>query len=82
MDGYQLGNDFVPTLPSLDIYDKYGGLDRVVHCYKEVRRQEAGFLTSKGTVNPSVFHQIMKEVEKDELHAYSRIRVGHTHTPL
>ena len=71
----QLGNDFLPAIPSIDIYDRYGGLDRLINSYKQVREKRPGFLTKNGRADAWMLHEVLKLVANDEHDAYHRIQV-------
>eukprot|EP00210_Caulerpa_lentillifera_P007599 g7257.t1 len=72
---FLMGNDFLPSVPSIDIYDKYGGLDRLIMSYKEIQRgkKRLSYVTEKGKVNLSQLKEVLKLVAKDELAAYRRM---------
>lgn len=73
-----MGNDFLPSIPSIDVYDRFGGLDRLVMSYKAIMRgkKKPMYLTKEGTVNAAVVQEVLKLVAEDEITAYRRMAVS------
>jgi hypothetical protein len=46
----QAGNDFLPNVPSLEIYDRPSALDTLLDTYKASLRAAGKYLTSSGKV--------------------------------
>ncbi|KAI6190792.1 5'-3' exoribonuclease [Aphelenchoides bicaudatus] len=59
-----VGNDFLPHLPSLEIYEN--AIDRLVELYKQVVYSTKGWLTDNGDVFVHRVEMIMKELGKVE----------------
>ncbi|PRW57356.1 sorting nexin 2B [Chlorella sorokiniana] len=61
------GNDFVPQLPSLDIYDRPSALQTLLDKYKELLSSRRGYLTGGGRIDPDklcwLFGQLAGEEE-------------------
>ncbi|WIA19878.1 hypothetical protein OEZ85_005778 [Tetradesmus obliquus] len=66
------GNDFLPNVPSIDIYDKPCGLDLLFTAYKALLLAMGGHLTSGGTINRSRLVQLLVFLARDEEAAYKR----------
>uniref|UniRef100_A0A383WG32 Uncharacterized protein n=1 Tax=Tetradesmus obliquus TaxID=3088 RepID=A0A383WG32_TETOB len=66
------GNDFLPNVPSIDIYDKPCGLDLLFTAYKALLLGMGGHLTSGGTINRSRLVQLLVFLARDEEAAYKR----------
>lgn len=73
----QAGNDFLPNVPSIDIYDKPCGLDLLFTAYKALLLGMGGHLTSGGTINRSRLVQLLVFLARDEEAAYKRRAVRH-----
>jgi len=56
-------------------------MDRLVHCYKLVRKRRTGFLTQGGKIRTSFFKEVLSLIAKDEIDAYRRIKVSSTVFP-
>ncbi|GMH36381.1 hypothetical protein BSKO_04249 [Bryopsis sp. KO-2023] len=69
---FMVGNDFLPSIPSLDIYDRGGGLDLLMHAYKCMRQKNDAFITDRGMVNFAKLKKLLQEVAKDEEESYKR----------
>lgn len=74
-DALQVGNDFLPSIPSLDIYDRRGGLDLLMRAYKKMHTADKGYLINQGVVNPSRLSKILEAIALDEEDAYERKEV-------
>lgn len=70
-----MGNDFLPGIPSLDIYDRRGGLNLLMRAYKSMHSANTGFLVDQGVVNPSGLGKILETIAFDEDSAYERKEV-------
>lgn len=75
----QLGNDFLPNLQSLDIYDRKGGLNILMEAYKEARNKQEGYLVKEGSINEFKLQCILQFLKRDEEYAYKRqeVRIKH-----
>jgi 5'-3' exonuclease len=72
MSVLQAGNDFLPNIPSIDIYDKPCGLDLLFAAYKALLVGMGGHLTSGGAINRSRLVQLLVYLARDEEAAYKR----------
>lgn len=68
----QAGNDFLPNIPSIDIYDKPCGLDLLFAAYQQLLPQMGGHLTGGGSINRSRLVQLLVFLARDEEAAYNR----------
>lgn len=68
----QAGNDFLPNVPSIDIYDKPCGLDLLFTAYKHLLPALGGHLSSGGIINRSRLVQLLVFLARDEEPAYKR----------
>lgn len=72
----QAGNDFLPNVPSIDIYDKPTGLDLLFVAYKHLLPELGGHLTAGGVINRSRLVQLLVFLARDEEAAYKRRAVS------
>jgi hypothetical protein len=73
----QAGNDFLPNVPSIDIYDSPCGLDLVMAAYKELLPKMGGHLTDGcGGIVTHRLHQLLSRLARDEEAAYARRAVS------
>ncbi|KAF8063012.1 ALKBH8 [Scenedesmus sp. PABB004] len=66
------GNDFLPNVPSIDIYDRPSGLDLLWAAYKALAPKLGGHLTSGGAVNRGRLVQLLVFLSRDEEPAFRR----------
>lgn len=78
----QAGNDFLPNVPSLDIYDfPKSALDTLLESYKAVL-PSSGYLTKGSKLVPSSLRALLNKLALDEQPAISRRQVGFQAAPL
>lgn len=73
----QVGNDFLPHIPSLDIYDNPSGLELLLTVYKQLL-PDMGHLSADGAVNPQKLHTLLQRVARDEGPSFERRAVSCT----
>lgn len=69
--GTQVGNDFLPHIPSLDIYDNPSGLELLLTVYKQLL-PDIGHLAADGAVNPQKLQALLQRVARDEGPSFDR----------
>ncbi len=57
--GAQAGNDFLPNVPSLEIYDRPSALDTLLDAYRTTLRASGNYLTSMGSINPERVRRLL-----------------------
>ena len=62
----QAGNDFLPNVPSLEIYDRTSALDTLLGAYRAVLVAAGNYVTSAGKINPDRLHRLLAKVAEDE----------------
>lgn len=72
----QVGNDFLPHIPSLDIYDRPTGLDLLFTAYKQLAPSLGGHITAGGAINRNRLVQLLVYLQRDEEAAYKRRAVS------
>ncbi|KAK9865531.1 hypothetical protein WJX84_008983 [Apatococcus fuscideae] len=60
-----VGNDFLPSLPTLDIGE--GALNRIFTIYKQQLAAGSDYLTRAGCLNPAPFESLLQTLAGDEL---------------
>jgi 5'-3' exonuclease len=68
----QAGNDFLPNVPSLDIYDRPSGLDLLFAAYSAVVPKLGGPIAPGGAVNTPRLLRLFALLARDEAAAYKR----------
>ncbi len=68
----QAGNDFLPNVPSLDIYDRPSGLDLLFAAYSAVAPKLGGPIAPGGAVNTPRLLRLFSLLARDEAAAYKR----------
>ncbi|KAK9823577.1 hypothetical protein WJX72_003960 [[Myrmecia] bisecta] len=66
------GNDFLPNLPSLEIYDRPSALDTLLKTYRDLLPSMGGYLTKGGTINPDRLRRLLTKLAEDEEPAFQR----------
>ena len=64
---YLMGNDFLPHLPSVDIYD--GGIDYLINKYSDVYLEHQNYIvdkTNKQKINQNMFNDYLVSISSDE----------------
>jgi hypothetical protein len=73
----QAGNDFLPNIPSIDIYDSPCGLDLLLAAYKEMLAGGGGHLTDgTGAIRPHRLTALLHRMARDEVPALQRRAVS------
>ena len=72
----QAGNDFLPSIPSLEIYGRPSGLDVLVRTYKELLPALGGPITNGSIINPDRLKRILSKLAEDEEDAFQRLAVS------
>jgi Xrn1 helical domain len=70
----QAGNDFLPNLPSVEVYDRPSGLDLLMAAYKE-QLPSTGHLTKSASINPDRLRRLLQRLAADEEAVYERRQV-------
>ncbi|KAL4444979.1 hypothetical protein ABPG77_004029 [Micractinium sp. CCAP 211/92] len=60
------GNDFLPHVPSLDIYDRPSALETLLDKYKEMLSSGPGYLTASGRVDPGKLCWLFQRLAGEE----------------
>ncbi|MEW5320458.1 MAG: hypothetical protein WDW38_011529 [Sanguina aurantia] len=68
---FLVGNDFLPHIPSLDIYDNPSGLELLLTVYKQLL-PDMGHLAADGAVEPRKLHTLLQRVARDEGPSFER----------
>lgn len=82
----QAGNDFLPNIPSLEIYGRPSGLDILLRTYKDLLPALGGPITNGSVINPDRLKRILTKLAEDEEDAFQRLAVSpavwttHIHT--
>ncbi len=72
----QAGNDFLPSIPSLEIYGRPSGLDVLVRTYKDLLAALGGPITNGSIINPDRLKRILSKLAEDEEDAFQRLAVS------
>lgn len=72
----QAGNDFLPSIPSLEIYGRPSGLDVLVRTYKDLLPALGGPITNGSIINPDRLKRILSKLAEDEEDAFQRLAVS------
>ncbi len=72
----QAGNDFLPSIPSLEIYGRPSGLDVLVPTYKDLLPALGGPITNGSIINPDRLKRILSKLAEDEEDAFQRLAVS------
>ncbi|KAL0046758.1 hypothetical protein WJX82_009320 [Trebouxia sp. C0006] len=67
------GNDFLPSIPSLEIYGRPSGLDVLVRTYKDLLPALGGPITNGSIINPDRLKRILSKLAEDEEDAFQRL---------
>lgn len=62
----QAGNDFLPNVPSLEIYDRPSALDTLLEAYRAVLVAAGNYVTSAGKINPDRLRRLLAKLAEDE----------------
>ena len=62
----QAGNDFLPNVPSLEIYDRPSALDTLLGAYRAVLVAAGNYVTSAGKINPDRLRRLLAKLAEDE----------------
>ena len=77
----QAGNDFLPNIPSLEIYGRPSGLDVLLRTYKNLLPALGGPITNGSVINPDRLKRILTKLAEDEEDAFQRLAVSQQHGP-
>eukprot|EP00891_Asterochloris_glomerata_P005074 jgi/Astpho2/5074/Aster-08011 len=66
------GNDFLPNIPSLEIYDRPSGLDTLLKVYKDLLPGMGRTISSGSSINPDRFKTILATLARDEEASFQR----------
>ena len=71
----QSGNDFLPSIPSLEIYGRPSGLDMLLKTYKEQLPVLGGPITTGSVINMDRLKRMLAKLAEDEEDAFKRLSV-------
>lgn len=72
----QSGNDFLPSIPSLEIYARPSGLDVLLKTYKEQLPGLGGPITNGSVINMDRLKRMLTKLAEDEENAFKRLLVS------
>lgn len=72
----QSGNDFLPNIPSLEIYGRPSGLDVLLKTYKEQLPVLEGPITNGSVINMDRLKRMLAKLAEDEEDAFKRLSVN------
>lgn len=72
----QSGNDFLPSIPSLEIYARPSGLDVLLKTYKEQLPALGGPITNGSVINMDRLKRMLIKLAEDEENAFKRLSVS------
>lgn len=72
----QAGNDFLPSIASLEIYGRPSGLDILLKTYKQLLPALGGPITNGSVINPDRLKRILAKLAEDEEDAFQRLTVS------
>ncbi|KAL3145189.1 hypothetical protein ABBQ32_000941 [Trebouxia sp. C0010 RCD-2024] len=67
------GNDFLPSIPSLEIYGRPSGLDVLLNTYKEQLPALGGPITNGSIINMDRLKRMLTKLAEDEEDAFKRL---------
>ena len=73
--GLQAGNDFLPSIPSLEIYGRPSGLDILLKTYKEQLPELGGPITNGVAIDPDRLKRMLTKLAEDEEDSFKRALV-------
>ena len=71
----QSGNDFLPSIPSLENYGRPSGLDILLKTYKEQLPQLGGSITNGVAIDPDRLKRMLTRLAEDEEDSFKRASV-------
>ena len=72
----QAGNDFLPSIPSLEIYGRPSGLDILLKIYKEQLPALGGPIINGVALNPDRLKRMLTKLAEDEEDSFKRASVS------
>ena len=76
----QSGNDFLPSIPSLEIHGRPSGLDVLLETYKEQLPALKGPITNAAVINMDRLKRMLTKLAEDEDNAFKRLSVSSSTT--